>query len=79
MREKWSNTKWFIEFDIKGFFDNINHKILIDILKKKIDDPRFLQVINKWLNAGYLEKWTKFNTYSGVPQGGIISPLLANI
>lgn len=75
----WSGTKWFIEFDIEGFFDNINHKIIMELLEKKIDDTRFLNVIRKMLKAGYMEDWKFHNSYSGTPQGGIISPILANI
>ena len=75
----WTGTKWFIEFDIEGYFDNINHKILMGLLEKKIEDARFLSVIRKMLKAGYVENWKYYNTYSGTPQGGIISPILANI
>ena len=71
--------KWFIEGDIKGFFDNINHATLIGILRERINDERFLRLVRKFLNAGYIENWTFHNTYSGTPQGGIISPILANI
>ncbi|MFC4766549.1 reverse transcriptase/maturase family protein [Effusibacillus consociatus] len=77
--QKCRGTKWWIEGDIKGFFDNINHETLINILRKRIRDEKFLRLIWKFLRAGYVEDW-KFNyTYSGTPQGGIISPLLANI
>lgn len=75
----FTGVKWFIEGDIKGFFDNINHNILINILEERIDDERFLRLMRKFLNAGYMEDWTFHNTYSGTPQGGIISPILANI
>lgn len=70
---------WAIEGDIKGFFDNINHDTLLSLLRKKIDDGRLLELIARFLKAGYLENETKYNTYSGTPQGGIISPILANI
>ena len=50
----WSGTKWFIEFDIEGYFDNIDHKILMELLEKKIDDTKFLNVIRKMLKAGYV-------------------------
>ncbi|MED0739006.1 reverse transcriptase/maturase family protein [Aneurinibacillus thermoaerophilus] len=72
-------TKWWIEGDIKGFFDNINHHVLMSILRKRIKDEKFLRLIWKFLRAGYLEDWKHNLTYSGTPQGGIISPLLANI
>lgn len=72
-------VNWFIEGDIKGCFDNINHKRLIEIINTKIKDARLMQLIWKFLKAGYMENW-KFNqTHSGTPQGGIISPILANI
>lgn len=73
------STKWWIEGDIKGCFDNIDHKILENILAKDIQDHRFLKLIRQMLKAGYLEDWQYHQTYSGTPQGGIISPLLANI
>jgi len=72
-------TKWFIEGDIRGFFDNINHDVLIGVLRERINDERFLRLVRKFLNAGYLEDWVFHKTYSGTPQGGIVSPLLANI
>lgn len=72
-------TKWFIEGDIRGFFDNINHDVLIGVLRERINDERFLRLVRKFLNAGYLEDWVFHKTYSGTPQGGIVSPILANI
>lgn len=77
--KSFSGIKWYIEGDIKGFFDNINHDVLINILKERIEDERFIRLIRKFLNAGYVEEWTFHKTYSGTPQGGIISPILANI
>lgn len=76
---RFVRCKWFVEGDIKGFFDNIDHDIMIAILSKKINDDRFLRLIRKFLNAGYMEANQMHNTYSGTPQGGIISPILANI
>jgi retron-type reverse transcriptase len=72
-------VKRFIEGDIKGFFDNINHNVLINILRERIAGERFLWLIRKFLNACYVEDWVFHRTYSGTPQGGIISPILANI
>ena len=72
-------TKWFIEGDIKGCFDNIDHSILLSILREKIHDNRFLTLVENLLKAGYLEQWDYRPTLSGTPQGGIASPLLANI
>lgn len=79
VQKSFSGAKWFIEGDIKGFFDNINHDVLIGLLKERISDDRFIRLIRKFLNAGYIEDWTFHKTYSGTPQGGIVSPLLANI
>ena len=75
----FKGIRWFIEGDIKGFFDNIDHNIMIDILRERIADERFLRLIRKFLKAGYIENWKYTNTYSGTPQGGIVSPILANI
>ena len=79
IQKTFTAVKWFIEGDIKGFFDNINHDVLINILRERIADERFLRLIRKFLNAGYVEDWVFHRTYSGTPQGGIISPILANI
>lgn len=79
IQAKFTGVKWFVEGDIKGFFDNIEHNVLINILRKRIEDERFLRLIRKFLNAGYMEDWRFNKTYSGTPQGGIISPILANI
>ncbi|BAZ14164.1 RNA-directed DNA polymerase (plasmid) [Calothrix sp. NIES-4071] len=75
----WQGTKWFIEGDIRGCFDNIDHKILMSILREKIQDNRFLRLIENLLKAGYCEQWKYFSTLSGTPQGSILSPILANI
>lgn len=79
VQKNFTATKWFIEGDIKGFFDNIDHDVMIEILRKRINDERFLRLIRKFLNAGYMEEWIFHKTYSGTPQGGVISPILANI
>ncbi len=79
IQRRFTSVKWLVEGDIKGFFDNIDHHTLIGILRRRIDDEKFLNLIWKFLKAGYLENWVYHKTYSGVPQGGIISPLLANI
>lgn len=79
IQRTFTGTKWFIEGDIKGFFDNINHEVLINTLRERIADDRFIRLIRKFLNVGYVENWTYYKTYSGTPQGGIISPILANI
>ena len=74
IHHSWKGTKWFIEGDIKGCFDNIDHQILLNILARDIKDNRFLKLIRQMLQAGYLEKWQYHATYSGTPQGGIVSP-----
>lgn len=77
--EGFDGTRWFIEGDIKGFFDNIDHEVMIRILGERIKDERFLRLIRKFLKAGYLEQWQFHETYCGTPQGGVLSPILANI
>jgi group II intron reverse transcriptase/maturase len=75
----WKGTAWFIEGDIAQCFDAFDHSITVKILAEKIHDNRFLRLIRNMLEAGYLEDW-KFNaTPSGVPQGGVVSPILSNI
>ncbi len=79
LRETWAGTKWIVDMDISGFYDNINHNKMVEILRKKINDDKFIGLIVKFLKAGYLEDWKFSETYSGTPQGGICSPILANI
>ena len=79
IQQSFTGIRWFVEGDIKGFFDNIDHHVLVNILRRKIKDEYFISLIWKFLKAGYLEDWTNYNTYSGTPQGSIISPILANI
>ena len=69
----WTGTKWFIDIDIKGFFNNINHDVLMELLAKKIEDAQFLNLIRDMLKAGYVEDWQYHRTYSGTPQGGIVT------
>jgi group II intron reverse transcriptase/maturase len=76
---KWKGARWFIEGDIKGCFDNISHDVIIGILRRKIKDNTFLKLVRDMLEAGYMENWKYYGTYSGTPQGHIVSPLLANI
>ena len=79
IKYEFNGTKWFIEGDIKGCFDNIDHTVLVGLLNNKVKDARIVKLIYKFLKAGYVENWRYHRTYSGTPQGGIISPLLANI
>uniref|UniRef100_UPI0023305A44 reverse transcriptase/maturase family protein n=1 Tax=Aquimarina algiphila TaxID=2047982 RepID=UPI0023305A44 len=77
--QKGHGTKWFIEGDIKACFDRIDHTVLIDVLKKDFKDNRFISLIERLLKAGYLENWVYNRTYSGVPQGSIVGPILTNL
>jgi group II intron reverse transcriptase/maturase len=79
IRDKWTGTRWFIEGDIKGCFDNIPHETILSILARNFQDNRFLKLIRTMLKAGYMEEWTYHATFSGTPQGGVASPILANI
>jgi group II intron reverse transcriptase/maturase len=79
LKKEFNGTRWFIEGDIKACFESINHETLIGLLREKIKDVRIINLIRKFLKAGYLEDWRYNKTYSGAPQGGIISPLLSNI
>ena len=77
--ETWTGTTWFIEGDISDCFGSLDHEIMIQILAEKIHDNRFLRLLRNMLEAGYLEDWEWNATYSGAPQGGVISPVLSNI
>ncbi|NCC33580.1 reverse transcriptase/maturase family protein [Candidatus Chloroploca sp. Khr17] len=75
----WKGTRWFIEGDITSYFDTISHETLLTILRRDIHDERVIRLIGGLLAAGYLEDWRYHRTLSGTPQGGVISPLLANL
>jgi retron-type reverse transcriptase len=77
--QKWHGTKWFIEVDLEKCFDTIDHAHLVSILSRSIQDEATIKLLKQMLNAGYMEQWHYHQTYSGVPQGGILSPLLSNI
>ena len=81
LTEKFQGAAWFIEGDVRGCFDNIDHAILMAILARDIQDGRLLNLIRMLLETGYMDAsaWHYQRTYSGTPQGGILSPLLANI
>lgn len=76
---RWTGTKWFVEDDIKGCFDNIDHAVLLSILGERLHDNRLLRLIASLLKAGYVENWRYGATLSGTPQGGVVSPILSNI
>ena len=75
----WTGVRWFVEGDIKGCFDNIDHDVLLSVLGEKLRDNRFLRLLKYLLKAGYLEDWKYGRTLSGTPQGGVVSPILSNI
>lgn len=75
----WKGTHWFIEGDIADCFGSFEHSILLSILGEKIHDGRFLQLVGRMLQAGYLEDWRWNATLSGCPQGGVASPVMSNI
>ena len=79
LKHEFVGAKWFVEGDIKGCFDNIDHSVLIEIIGKKIKDARFINLLRKFLSAGYMEDWKYFGTYGEKAQGGNISTILANI
>jgi retron-type reverse transcriptase len=71
---------WIIEGDIKGYFDNIDHKIMAEIIKERIHPDRTLMgLFHKIFKAGYMENNTFKHSILGLPQGGIISPILSNL
>jgi group II intron reverse transcriptase/maturase len=80
IQQEWTGVTWIIEGDIKQCFDDVNHGILIEILSKKIKDDRFINLIRKFLKAGYFDAREGYrHSLAGTPQGGITSPILANI
>ncbi len=79
IQKTFTGTNWFVEGDIHACFDSFDHHVIINILQRRIDDEAFIQLIWKFLKAGYMEQWAYNRTYSGVPQGSGVSPILANI
>ena len=79
VKTQWTGTKWFIEGDLKGCYDNISKSKLLALLAQRIQDNRFLKLLREMLDAGYIENWAFHPTHSGVPQGSGVSPVLSNI
>ena len=72
-------VNYIVDADIKGFFDNINHDWMIKFLEYRIDDKRFIEIIKRFLASGIIENEMYYELDKGTPQGGIISPILANV
>ena len=79
VHKAWTGIKWWIEGDIEGYFDNIDHEILLEILGRSIQDNRLLNLLSRYLAAGHMEDWRLTKNLRGVPQGGVLSPLLSNV
>ncbi|MEU8401786.1 reverse transcriptase domain-containing protein [Nonomuraea sp. NPDC048892] len=79
VNETWTGTTWFIEGDVADCFGSFDHEIMLSTLAERIHDGRFLRLMRNMLVAGYLEDWVWNATLSGVPQGGVVSPILSNI
>ncbi len=76
---KRKRVNWILDLDLKSFFDNISKEKLVQLIEKRIADPRILRLIQKWLNAGVMEEGVWSETEAGTPQGAVISPLLSNV
>jgi group II intron reverse transcriptase/maturase len=76
---KRKRVNWILDLDLKSFFDNISHEKLVQLIEKRIADPRVLRLIQKWLKAGVMEDGVWSETEAGTPQGAVISPLLSNV
>jgi group II intron reverse transcriptase/maturase len=75
----FTGVRWFVEGDIKAYFDTLDHHVLVGILRKRIKDESLISLTWKMLKAGYMEDWQYNATYSGSPQGSGLSPLLSNL
>jgi len=73
------NIGWIVDADVKGYFDNIEHDKLLEVIRRRINDGGILRLIGKWLNAGVMEGETLTHPEKGTQQGGVATPMLANI
>ena len=76
---KRKKVNWVLDLDIKGFFDNLDKELLVEMVEQRIADPRMLRLIQKWLNAGIVVDGNWSETETGTPQGAVVSPLLSNV
>ena len=76
---KRKRVNWVLEFDVRGFFDNVSHEWMIRFVEHRIADQRIIRLIQKWLKAGTLEGGEWIEPEAGTPQGAVASPLLANL
>lgn len=81
LREKCReiDVAWMVDADVAGFFDNLDRGLMLEIIKRRVNDGGILRLIGKWLNAGVMEGTTLIHPEKGTPQGGVISPILSNI
>ncbi|MDO8054241.1 reverse transcriptase/maturase family protein ['Opuntia sp.' phytoplasma] len=79
VKQRFKGIDYIIKIDLKGYFDTINHEILMRTLNRFIRKNKVLSTINKWLKVGFMKDGVKYESLSGSPQGGIIFPLLANV
>ncbi|MDV3199960.1 MAG: group II intron reverse transcriptase/maturase, partial [Candidatus Phytoplasma australasiaticum] len=79
VKQRFKGIDYLVKIDLKGYFETINHEILMRTLNQFIKKNKALSTINKWLKAGFMKDGIKYESLSGSPQGGIISPLLANV
>jgi RNA-directed DNA polymerase len=73
------NINWIVDADVSGFFDELRHDLLREFIKRRVNDGGILRLIGKWLNAGVMEEGNLTYAEQGSPQGGVVSPLLANV
>lgn len=79
IQNTFTGVKWFVEGDIEACFDSFDHHVIMRLLRSRIDDEPFINLMWKFMKAGYMEQWEYHGTYDGVPQGSGISPIISNI